>query len=269
LGKEQKEQVRSSCWPGSNCADVNSLAQEECTNTPVPIDPIPTSVVAKIPVVLAELTIQINMDSLIDLPEPALEIKQIKKNVKLTQCLLLQDNEQQYTTNTNKLFIRGFVRKNIDYSTRECSDSEGVCGDLKHCTVDVPFRCVTPVTFNGTPPAPVVFNTLAEFGYFKREDLTGPEFAEKDELLSSDLSEFNQESSEFFNERPFCELIKSRIVEFDEYVNRTRPEGVELPFEEKEFTQIEEKMVVYLTLKILQNRQVYVPYYCHKELCQE
>jgi len=236
------------------CVDVEAAGNlnevNECPNTPADIAAITAAVVAKIPVVLAELTIRVNMNSIITLPEPAIEIKQIKKRVKVTQCILLQD--------TNILFIKGFVRKNIDYATRSCSTTEGVCGDLRHCVIDVPFSCTTPVVFNGTPPAPLVTNTVTEFEYFRDENLSGPRFADKDRLLSGDISEFNQISTEFYNELPYCELISSRIVEFDEYLNRRVLPGVTLPFEERFFNEIEEKMVIFLTLKLLQKRQVAV-----------
>ncbi|MFZ5754404.1 MAG: CsxC family protein [Bacillota bacterium] len=233
------------------CADVSGGEIIECVNNPVPVEPLFTGAVVKVPVVLAELTVQFNVNSTIELPEPALEIKNIKKRLKITQCLLLQ--------NTNMLFIKGFVRKNIDYSTRKCSTPEGICGDIRHCTVDIPFKCTTPVIFNVMEPLPVVPASTNEFQYFGRFDVKGPQFAEKDELLSGDFTEYNQISTEFFNELPFCELVSSRIVEFDEYLNPLPPANVKAPFEEREFKKIEEKMVIYLTLKILQNRQVAVP----------
>lgn len=235
------------------CTDVDADTLDTCPNTTVALDPITTGVVAKIPVVLAEFTVRFNVTSKIRLPEEALEIKNIKKRIKVTQCLLLQ--------NTNVLFIKGFIRKNIDYSTRNCSNSEGICGDLRHCTVDVPFQCTTNVTFNGTPPAPVISNNQTEFEYFREQKLPR-EFAEKDKLLSGDLSEFNQESFEYFNELPYCELIRSRIVEFDEYLDR-RKIVLPAPFEERLFDEIEEKMVIFLTLKLLQNRQVAIDPTCN------
>ncbi|MBT9131508.1 MAG: hypothetical protein DDT41_01814 [candidate division WS2 bacterium] len=119
------------------CARVEGGTTGDCVNFSTAINPLLTGAVAKIPVVLAELTVQISVNSIIDLPEYACEIKNIKKHLKITQCLLLQD--------TNVLFIKGFVRKNIDYTTRSCSNYQGVCGDIKHCTVDVPFSCTTPV----------------------------------------------------------------------------------------------------------------------------
>lgn len=232
------------------CVNVESNVLDSCTNTPVTPTGINTGVIAKIPVVLAELTIQFNVSALIRLPELALDVKNIKKRVKITQCTLLQP--------TNILFIKGFVRKNIDYTTGKCANMEGICGELHHCTIDVPFECSTPLTFY-TPPADLLVNSSAEFEYFKTSNLPGKHFAEKDKLLAGDLSEFNQIIVENFNELPFCELISARVFEFDEFIGRHRPCGSEFPVEEKFFHKIEEKMVIELTVKVLQNRQVEIP----------
>lgn len=246
--RENKVEVRG-CH--SDCVDVTSLPANEFVNTPVDIDSLRTGAIAKIPVVLAELTIKINVDSLITLKEPAWEIKRIKKKVKVTQCLLIQE--------TNMLFVRGYVRKNIEYATRKCSNREGFCGDIKHCTVDVPFSCTTPVTFNGIDPLPIKYNRSKEFEYFRQQDINAPGFGSKDKLLSSDYDEFNQVSKEYFNELPYCELIKAKIVEFDEILNSYEDPCAwkeEAPLGERSFRKIEEKMVIFLTLKLLQNRQV-------------
>lgn len=229
------------------CVDVDSRDLGDCPNTPLVPSGITSGVIAKIPVVLAQLRVRFFVNSTINLPEPALEIKDAKKRLKITQCLLLQP--------TNILFIRGFVRKNIDYSTRTCSSLDGVCGEIHHCTIDVPFECTTPVTFFRNPQSLLV-NSRNEFEYLREEELPRDTFAEKDHLMSGDLSEFNQQSEEFFNELPFCELLYSNIYEFDEYINRTAPTNVDIPFEEREFTEIEEKMVIELTIKVLQKRQV-------------
>lgn len=243
----KKDKDNSKCKPF--CVDVKSETLGDCENSPVAIAPLTSGVVARIPVVLAELTVRFNVRSKIDLPEPAIEIKNIKKKIKITQCMLLQD--------TDILFIKGFVRKNIDYSTKSCSNYSGICGDIRHCTVDVPFECTTVVTYNGTPPAAPISNTSREFEYFRTTDLPN-NFAEKDQLLSGDLSEYNQVSTEFFNDLPFCKLISARIVEFDEYLHRERPRYSDLPIGEKLFTAIEEKMVITLRLQILQDRPVAV-----------
>jgi len=244
-----------------HCVDVSGGTAGDCVNIPAPIVPLTTGAVAKLPIVLAELTVQVNVNSIIDLPEYAWEIKDIKKHLKITQCLLIQD--------TNMLFIKGYVRKNIQYATRTCSNTKGFCGDIKHCTVDVPFSCTTPVFFNGITPLPPIPRTSVEFEYLRQQNLHGPQFADKDHLMSGDMSEFNQISTEYFNELPYCELISSRIVEFDEQLGRVHHDYYKMPFEEKQFKSIEEKMVIFLTLRVLQNRQVAIPRAGHAAIPDE
>ena len=233
--------------------DVKSLDTDHCENTPVSIAALGSGSVAKVPVVLAQLTVQANVNSVITLPEYAYEIKRIKKNLKITQCLLIQD--------TNILFIKGFVRKNIEYSTRESSNAEGFSGDIKHVTVDVPISCTTAIDYNGIAPMPPVESTSSEFQYRKIEKIHHPDFSEKDKLMSGDLREHNQISTEYFNELPYCDLISARIVEFDEQLMPEHPKDKDYvtPFEEKRFRRIEEKMVVFITLRLLQDRLVAVP----------
>ncbi|MFZ5754403.1 MAG: CsxC family protein [Bacillota bacterium] len=221
-----------------------------CINQPIPPTPLATGVVAKIPVVLAELSVQINIAVVFDFPEPTIAIKKVANRLKITQCFLLP--------NTNTLFIQGLVHKNINYSTRNCEHAEAICGDIRHCTVEIPFKCTTPVTFNVMEPLPVVPASTNEFQDFGRFEVKGPQFAEKDELLTGDSTEFNQITTEFFNELPFCELESSKIVEFNEYLSPV-PRKLKAPLKKRVFRSCEEKMVIFLTLKILQNREVAVP----------
>ncbi|WP_417897218.1 CsxC family protein [Bacillus haimaensis] len=209
-------------------------------------------IITKVPVVLAELTLQINMDAFIDFPEPVLEIKDIKKRVKLTQCRLLLP--------TNKLFIKGFVRKNIQYASPckeiEQSTSASIASDLHSYTTDIPFECVTEIKKYLTKPVMPEINTRQEFDFFVSKPLSQG-YPEKDEYQSSDLSQFHQESNQHYNELPFCELISSKIIEWDEAVDRV-PLPSASPVEEGYFTRIEEKMVLDITVKVLQNQQIRV-----------
>jgi len=232
------------------CVDVDSTVLDNVDNTPVTPDTLPGGVIVKVPVLLSEFTVQFNVYANIRLPELALEIKDIKKRIKITQCTLLQP--------TNILFVKGFVRKNIDYTTGDCSNRQGVCGDFRHCTIDVPFELSTPIAFI-TPPAELLTNTVSEFEYYVKKDLPNKYFAEKDSLRAGDLSEINLFRTENFNELPYCDLVSANFYEFDEYVGRHSSHDEKLPFEEKFFRDIEEKMVIQLTLKLLQNRQVAVP----------
>ena len=150
---------------------------------------------------------------------------------------------------TNILFIKGFVRKNINYSTAICSNNERACGEIHHCTEDTPFECSTSVTFF-KQPLELHTNTRKGFQYLKEENLSNSNNDGKNKLTLGDFSKFNQVSEEFFNELPFCKLISSRIVEFDEFISH---------FEEKFFIQIKEKMVIEIKLEIIQNINVVIP----------
>lgn len=208
--------------------------------------------ITKVPVVLAELTLQVDIDAKIKFPEPVLEIKDIKKRVFLTQCRLLLP--------TNKLFVKGFVRKNIQYAS-PCKDIEmhtnkSIASDLHSFTVDIPFQLVTEIKKYLTKPVLPLVNKREEFDFFAPKPLPSG-FPEKDELLSSDLSQFHQESSQFYNELPYCELIASKIIEWDEAIDREPLPNVS-PLGEGYFTTIEEKMVVDFKVKVLQNQQLRV-----------
>ncbi|SHK82307.1 CsxC family protein, partial [Desulforamulus aeronauticus] len=246
------------CHPNNSCPTCVSVTSSTVTNcesnladTPV----ITAGALTKIPVVLAQFQVQLNINARIDLPQPALEIKEILSSTKLIQSLLLL--EPEVVSGSGNLFLKGFIRKNISYATSGCFNKEGVCGDIRHCTVDVPFSCTTVVTYD-TPPVLPVSNSMAEFQFFRSQKLNHGQFAEKDQLLSSDMSEHNQVSVEYFNELPYCELISSRIVQYDEFLNRQKV-NKEAPFEEHLFTRIEEKMILTLTVKLLQKQSVQIP----------
>ncbi|MDQ0254965.1 hypothetical protein J2S74_002347 [Evansella vedderi] len=207
----------------------------------------------KVPVVLAETKVQLDMIANIEFPEPVLEIKDIKKNIKVTQCRLLLP--------TNKLFIAGFVRKNIQYATPKYSGKDFVSSGINSLTVDVPFETVTEVDFINKPQ--LDFTPKDEqFTYYKESKLPKG-FSDKEKLLSGDFAQFNKISGEKFNQLPYCELLSSQFIEYDEYLNRKMGEvfdkdgnKMDAPFEEGTFTKMEEKMVVELTLKVLQEQQV-------------
>ena len=210
--------------------------------------------IAKIPVVLAEVAIQIPMHSIIKFDHPVLEIKQIKKRVKITQCRLL---EPTAVGAYPKLFLSGFVRKNIQYASPvDVIDGE-VNSRILSTTVDVPFEKVAIITKFLTPPIAPQLNIRREFDMFVEKPLPSG-FHKKDKLLANDLSEFHQNSTEFFNELVFCEPVRADIVEWDEALDdkplsKCFPGA---PFEEVIFSKVSEKMVLDLTLKLLQDQQV-------------
>ncbi|MGO4886834.1 CsxC family protein [Anaerobacillus sp. MEB173] len=222
-------------------------------NHPVEPDVTIGKSTAKVPVVLAETVVQLDLNSMIEFPEPVLEIKDIKKNLKITQCRLLIP--------TNKLFLSGFVRKNIQYATPKYSKKGSLVSSIRSLTVDIPFKAVTDVDFINKPKF-TLSPDRREFTFFTKSDLPDG-FSSKEHLLSGDLSQFDQISGEEFNELPFCQLISSRFIEYDEALDRKMGRVfnqyghlIDAPFEEGTFTSIEEKMVVEVKIKVLQKQQV-------------
>lgn len=66
---------------------VDGQTQTPLTNAAAPI--VTPNALIKVPVVLAERTLQIVVESTIPLNPPAFEIKRVLKNVFLTQCKLV------------------------------------------------------------------------------------------------------------------------------------------------------------------------------------
>ena len=204
----------------------------------------------KIPVVLAEVLVQIPMHSIIKFDHPVLEIKQIKKNVKVTQCRLLQPSHGAHA----KLFISGFVRKNIQYaSPMDIIDGE-INSRILSTTVEIPFEKVAIVPKFLTSPEGPKYNSRRESEVLSHK---------KDCCDHVDFNEFHQQSVEFFNEDIFCEPIKSEIVEIDEPLDAKPLKKLlhSCGSDESFFTKIEEKMILDLTVKVLQKQQIKFPRY--------
>ncbi|MGP4076418.1 CsxC family protein [Halobacillus sp. K22] len=238
---------------GANHYDCKGSSNiNSCNNQPVTPSVSIGKIFTKVPVVLAELDLQININETITFPEPVLEIKDIKKRVILTQCRLLLP--------THKLFVKGFVRKNIQYASPcreiEHSTHQSVASDLHSYTVDLPFDCVTEIKDFLSMPVMPKLNDRQEFDFGVSKSLPSG-YPEKDQLLSSDISQFHQESSQFYNELAYCELVSSKIIEWDEAIDRLPLHGP-ASFYEGSFTKVEEKMVLDVRLKVLQDQQIRV-----------
>lgn len=197
----------------------------------------PGPIVVKVPVVLADCKIQIDVERQIHLDQPAFDVKTIDKHVCITQCHLVPG--------TNKLFIGGYVQKNIQYSVvdHECTTATSVSGNIVHTTLNVPFRCVTAVCFEKKP-------------------IFGKSFKNRMNVLDEGMlcTDVGEDSWVHFNkpyEPIFCELEWTKIYETDIY---DRTEKCARPFSAVRcFDELLEKMVVYLRIKVLQKQPVYIP----------
>jgi hypothetical protein len=193
------------------------------------------------------VTVSIPAESIITLPTPALEIKMIRKNLKITQCRFFGSvmPVRGIPVDTSKLFIGGTVRKDIQFSEVMHKTATTVEGTIRDFVVDIPISCV--VDLGKHIRHTTHFDRQEEYG-FSRETPLPTGFSSKEKMLSRDFSEFNIVSQEHLNRLPHCELIFSQINEMDDALDRVPLQGG--PFEEGTFRILQEKMVVLIQLKI-------------------
>jgi hypothetical protein len=257
-----------------DCIDFNeSAAVHDCTSTGV--TPITTpggaagNIVAKIPVTLAERNVSTNLSVKIKFPYPVLEIKDVKKRLKVVQCSLIlppvAPGQNPFTPADGQLFLKGFLRKNIQYASPmmdKCHDngsSSCISSTIRSHTVEIPWECVVTIPAGAflAPPQRPVLNTRGEYDFHISREL-GHGYPEKDHLLTSDLSQFHQQSNQFYNEFPFCELISSSINEWDEAIDRKPLHGYYPSLNEGYFHTLVEKVFLQFTIKVLQKQQARV-----------
>lgn len=194
------------------------------------------------------VTVSIPAESIITLPTKALDIKMIRKNLKITQSRFFNcvSTEPGIPHDTPKLFLGGFVRKDIQYSEAFQQTATTVSGVIKDFVVDIPISCVIDLGRHLIFP-PLHYNHQAEYEFAKSTPLSS-EFPTKDNMLSNDLTEFNTLSTQFYNPLPTYQLLFSQINEMDDALDRLPLQGG--PFEESTFTTLKEKMVILIQLRI-------------------
>lgn len=234
-----------------------------------PNTPNTTEYVAKIPVVIAERSINIDVEADIYLEQPAIEIKRIKKTVYLTQAKLLvvPCAHNHIPHFTGKLFLKGYIRKNIEYATCECKTPGSpdcccptgrvVSGDIVHTTVDTPFHCVTPIDQFLYPPIINYTDTPQTIVIFKESKHDCKCCSES--VWGADDCQYHSAQSIPYTEDFDVEIEKVKIVEVDYDQELILPEGVEAPPCYCAFNKVTEKLDLTLVLKILQKQQIKIP----------
>lgn len=252
---EERNDVYCCCPCKAKVIDNETLP--ECGGWKVNPEGIDGPLVAKLPVVLGEKKIQIDVEACLKLEDKVYEIKRIKKNLFITQCELLARAGQREDSvlKSGKLFIGGFIRKNIEYATVKCIGEDGnvVAGDIKYTDFDVPFKCVTEIQYDRPP---IVLTTDPEKEILMNSGCNCACNCSKcgDTIIGKTPCEQQFEHVLRFVEKPYCELEKAEIYELDIHDDYK-------PFDYgtvKCFSKITEKMVINVTIKILQLQNVNV-----------
>ena len=236
----------------NSCATVTSKNQTLTEQIPVTPDVIaPGPVVVKLPVVLAEVNVTIPVEATITLDREVSEIKRIRKNVFLSESRIIPFSEDKCGEN-GILFVEGFIKKNIEYATKTYSSdgTPNTCGYIRYCTAEVPFNFTTRINFIREPI--FIGNSIpCEVEFFTDKVKDCDEC--KDAVIGNSLCEKCSAFTEIFNEKPFAELVKVDIIEIDININETLNCTAQT---EQIFSKVTEKLVLNLTIRILQKQQL-------------
>ncbi|MDP4086699.1 MAG: Uracil permease [Bacillota bacterium] len=190
----------------------------------------------KIPAVIAEPTLRIVVEANIPLASAATEIKRVKKNIFLDQVKLVPvafariDGTDYFVATRATVFVAGHIRKNIEYAGAGCA------GPLLNQIADVPFSGYTDLTTFTTPPIIGIAETAEA------------NFLNETTQMDARLDKFFFNNLVKYNEQPFGELVAANMFELDFSPTLTSPEGA--------FTTLTEKIVLNLTVKVLQVQQM-------------
>ncbi|WP_410429617.1 CsxC family protein [Metabacillus litoralis] len=231
-----------------NC-EVKARTEVQLPDTPATpvVNPDLTGAFIKVPLVLAETTLQIVVEADIPLDPPASEIKRVLKDVFLTQCKLVPvgpfteiDDTGFFTSAGAKLFVEGFIRKNIEYAPKGCNSA------LRTLTAKVPFSGFADLTQEGDLMNLPIFG----FGEQRRGQFIDPKHGE-----SPRLDKYFFQNSVIYNEQPYCELISAEFFELDFSPHSFDSHNSKCS-NNSSFNKLREKIVTDLTLKVLQVQQI-------------
>lgn len=208
------------------------LNDENVTPVTTPATPI-----LKVPVVLAERKLQIVVESDISLTPAATEIKRVTKNAFLQQVKLVPvrfariGTTDFFEVTRAKLFVSGFIRKDIEYSSSACN------GTLYDRIADVPFSGFAELTAGDFLTSPIIGISDSSKAHFLN-DCNG---------LAPRLDKYFFQNLVKYNEQPYGELLGANFFELDFSPIMAEPEGT--------FSTLREKIVMDLYLKVLQVQQ--------------
>ncbi|MDQ0213991.1 hypothetical protein J2S13_000386 [Oikeobacillus pervagus] len=197
----------------------------------------PSRPIIKVPVTVAERTLQIVVESEIPLSPAATEIKRVTKNVFLEQVKLVPvrfrriANTDYFEVIRAKLFVSGFIRKNIEYSSAACQ------GTLRDRIADVDFSGFAELREDDFITTPIVGISDSSKAHF---------LSDKNDQVPR-LDKYFFQNLVKYNEQPYGELLGANFYELDFSPERVGPE--------EEFDTLREKIVMDLYVKVLQVQQ--------------
>lgn len=101
-----------------------------------------------VPIVISEKYIDIPIEYKVNTDYKACEINNIKNDVYLEKSDIIPIKINDISMcNKGKVFISGFIKNRIEYSTLENVKENTISGEIKYITSYIPFKCTTYINF--------------------------------------------------------------------------------------------------------------------------
>jgi hypothetical protein len=213
----------------------SSTILQSCPNDTIVETPSLTPVVSKIPIIISQPQLQILIESLTRFPEPVFQVKTMDKRVFLDSCQLILGSD--------KIFIKGFIREDVEYCTADCITPTSINGNIKKITFNIPFHCSSKVLFDIQPQ---VFSSSHIFDLEVIDPSTN--------IIN--VYEKSQGDLEILNEKVFAELCSSKILATDIQEEIKQLDNIKQ--EAYTFEKMRKKIVLTLKLDLLQRQKIFI-----------
>jgi len=207
---------------------TNSKMITECTSEIVVDKKRQDYITVRLPVVISEIAININIQNTIKFTRSVSNLFSVKKKVILRQCKLIVE--------TNKLFLNGVVIKSIEYNEEVFRGSSNSKGKVKNITINIPFQCVTRVEYINSP----------KIDYKKKEETKIFKMINGDQTFVDSYRE---------GDEIYCELVRADFNELN--INGCNDAAVRDEHIHT-FRRLKQKMVMKLTVRLLQKQIIFI-----------
>lgn len=211
------------------------------------------SFISTLPIIIAEKNIDIPIESIFKLKNPALEVKNMKKDVYLTNSSLLPLYEKNNLSApiNGKLFLEGFVRNKLDFSIAKDAYDNIINLDTESVIIYIPFKYTTLIQFKVPPVVskektedyiPIYIPSDCEDFHKDCHENSNKSDTHCEEYINCDIPSIN------------CEIKETTIHETYTLMDKT-PFNKDFPIEIN-FNTIKENIILNVSLILIQKQNV-------------
>lgn len=182
----------------------------------------------RLPVVIAETTININLENTINFTRDVISIIGIRRKAIIKRCKLISQ--------INRLFLDGVVVKSIEYSEETKHNSSRLEGKAKNLTIKIPFECAVGIEYIHPP-------------------ITCEEFYEGDKIIRMSENEKSFVDRQQEIDDIYCELVGT---EFKELNVKDKIKLINEAKKMSTFKQIKQSMSMDIKVRLLQKQMIFI-----------